>query len=79
MDPAAVAAKADNKKIKLINNIGKQFRRVFMHVKVGSEIMRIAMSSEGKELNANLDPRFGRSAYFIIVESIKNLILGLKV
>ncbi len=39
-----------------------------MRVKKGSEIMRIAITSEGKELNANLDPRFGRSAYFIIVD-----------
>ena len=30
--------------------------------------MRIAITSEGKELNAKLDPRFGRSAYFIIVD-----------
>ncbi|MDX2440689.1 MAG: NifB/NifX family molybdenum-iron cluster-binding protein [Desulfobacterales bacterium] len=30
--------------------------------------MRIAITSEGKELNAKLDPRFGRAAYFIIVD-----------
>ena len=30
--------------------------------------MRIAITSEGKDLNANLDPRFGRVAYFIIVD-----------
>ncbi len=39
-----------------------------MLVKEGSSIMRIAISSQGKELNANLDPRFGRAAYFIIVD-----------
>lgn len=36
--------------------------------KRGKVIMRIAITSEGKELNAKLDPRFGRSAYFIIVD-----------
>jgi predicted Fe-Mo cluster-binding NifX family protein len=30
--------------------------------------MRIAITSAGKELNDKLDPRFGRSAYFIIVD-----------
>ena len=39
-----------------------------MLAKEGSSIMRIAISSQGKELNANLDPRFGRAAYFIIVD-----------
>ena len=39
-----------------------------MLVKEGSSIMRIAISSQGKELNANLDPRFGRAGYFIIVD-----------
>jgi predicted Fe-Mo cluster-binding NifX family protein len=39
-----------------------------MLVKEGSSIMRIAISSQDKELNANLDPRFGRAAYFIIVD-----------
>lgn len=31
--------------------------------------MRIAISSTGRDLNANLDPRFGRAAYFIILDS----------
>jgi predicted Fe-Mo cluster-binding NifX family protein len=31
--------------------------------------MRIAVSSTGKNLDANLDPRFGRAAYFIILDS----------
>ena len=31
--------------------------------------MRIAISSTGKDLDANLDPRFGRAAYFIILDS----------
>ena len=30
--------------------------------------MRIAITSEVKDLNANLDPRFGRAGYFIIVD-----------
>ena len=30
--------------------------------------MRIALTSAGKDLNADLDPRFGRAAYFIIVD-----------
>lgn len=31
--------------------------------------MRIAISSEGNELDSNLDPRFGRAAYFIILDA----------
>ncbi len=31
--------------------------------------MRIAISSTGKELDSNLDPRFGRAAYFIIMNA----------
>jgi len=31
--------------------------------------MRIAVSSTGKNLDANLDPRFGRAAYFIILDT----------
>ena len=30
--------------------------------------MKIAITSTGKDLDANLDPRFGRATYFIIVE-----------
>ncbi len=30
--------------------------------------MKLAITSSGKELDSNLDPRFGRSAYFIIVD-----------
>ena len=30
--------------------------------------MKIAVSSSGKDLDDQLDPRFGRSAYFIIVD-----------
>lgn len=31
--------------------------------------MKIAISSQGKDLTAQLDPRFGRCKYFIFVES----------
>jgi predicted Fe-Mo cluster-binding NifX family protein len=31
--------------------------------------MRIAISSVGKELDSNLDPRFGRCSYFLIIET----------
>ena len=31
--------------------------------------MRIAVTSTGKGLDANMDPRFGRAAYFVIVNS----------
>ena len=30
--------------------------------------MKIAVSSSGRDFDAQLDPRFGRSAYFIIVD-----------
>ncbi len=31
--------------------------------------MKIAISSTGKDLNSRIDPRFGRCAYFIVVET----------
>ena len=31
--------------------------------------MRVAIAPTGKDLDANLDPRFGRAAYFIILDS----------
>ena len=31
--------------------------------------MKIAVSSQGKNLESPLDPRFGRCAYFLIVET----------
>jgi predicted Fe-Mo cluster-binding NifX family protein len=36
--------------------------------KSGLQIMKIAVTSTGKDLNADMDPRFGRAAYFIIVD-----------
>jgi predicted Fe-Mo cluster-binding NifX family protein len=30
--------------------------------------MKVAITSTGKELSSNLDPRFGRAAYFIMVD-----------
>jgi predicted Fe-Mo cluster-binding NifX family protein len=30
--------------------------------------MKIAVTSNGKDLNAEVDPRFGRAAYFLIVD-----------
>jgi predicted Fe-Mo cluster-binding NifX family protein len=32
-------------------------------------MMKIAVSSAGKDLNAQLDPRFGRCRYFLIIET----------
>ena len=29
--------------------------------------MKVAVSSNGEDLNAQLDPRFGRCAYFLVV------------
>ncbi|MEE4311356.1 MAG: NifB/NifX family molybdenum-iron cluster-binding protein [candidate division KSB1 bacterium] len=31
--------------------------------------MKIAISSTGKDLNAKVDPRFGRTMYFIVVDT----------
>ena len=31
--------------------------------------MKLAITSTGKDLNADLDPRFGRAPYFIVVDS----------
>jgi len=33
------------------------------------KIMKLAITSTGKELDSNLDPRFGRAAYFLIIET----------
>lgn len=34
-----------------------------------SNIMKIAISSKGTELSSNVDPRFGRAAYLMIVDT----------
>lgn len=34
-----------------------------------SDIMKIALTSRGKDLEAEIDPRFGRCQYFVIVET----------
>ena len=31
--------------------------------------MKIAVSSNGKSLDSQIDPRFGRCAYFLIIET----------
>ena len=36
--------------------------------KKGDSIVNVAITSEGKELDSKVDPRFGRAAYFIIVD-----------
>jgi len=38
--------------------------------------MKIAVSATGSSLDANVDPRFGRCSYFIIVETEGNEIKG---
>jgi len=38
--------------------------------------MKIAVSASGDSLDANVDPRFGRCSYFIIVETEGNEIKG---
>jgi predicted Fe-Mo cluster-binding NifX family protein len=54
-------------------------RRALCQIVKGENNMKIAVSSVGKDLNAQLDPRFGRCAYFLVVhpddmsfEAIKN-------
>jgi predicted Fe-Mo cluster-binding NifX family protein len=38
--------------------------------------MKIAIPSTGENLEANVDPRFGRCSYFLIVETDENKIKG---
>jgi predicted Fe-Mo cluster-binding NifX family protein len=39
------------------------------NVKKGGIIMKLAVSSQGKNIESPVDPRFGRCAYFLIVET----------
>jgi predicted Fe-Mo cluster-binding NifX family protein len=39
------------------------------NVKKGVNIMKLAVSSQGKNIESPVDPRFGRCAYFLIVET----------
>lgn len=34
--------------------------------------MKIAITSQGKDLDSPIDPRFGRAAYILIVDSEQN-------
>ena len=36
--------------------------------------MKVAVTSQGKSLNASVDPRFGRAAYILIVDTDDNTI-----
>jgi len=35
----------------------------------GDQFMKLAVSSSGKDLDAQIDPRFGRCSYFLIIET----------
>jgi len=37
--------------------------------------MRLLITAEGKDLDANVDPRFGRAAYFLVVDMEKGEIV----
>jgi len=37
--------------------------------KMKGEVMKIAISSMGRDLSEQIDPRFGRCAYFVIVDT----------
>ena len=34
--------------------------------------MKIAITSQGQDLNSQIDPRFGRAAYILIVDTVQN-------
>ncbi|MDY0298123.1 MAG: NifB/NifX family molybdenum-iron cluster-binding protein [Acidobacteriota bacterium] len=37
--------------------------------------MKVLITAEGKDLDANVDPRFGRAAYFLVVDTDSNEVL----
>jgi len=39
------------------------------NVMKGDQFMKLAVSSSGKDLDAQIDPRFGRCSYFLIIET----------
>jgi predicted Fe-Mo cluster-binding NifX family protein len=36
---------------------------------IRGDVMKIVITSQGKELNSEIDPRFGRSRYFIFIDT----------
>ena len=40
-----------------------------MEINEGDQIMKIAVTSKGKDLESQVDPRFGRAAYILVVET----------
>jgi len=39
------------------------------NVMKGDQFMKLAVSSSGKDLDAQIDPRFGRCSYFLIIDT----------
>ncbi len=45
------------------------------HASKGAKIMKIAVSATGTTLDSQIDPRFGRTSYFLIIDGDNNQIL----